>query len=175
MKMNTATIIAAVIGISSMLTVDYFIREHIAAKRTCSDKAYPYIYADKNDVAEVKGAFRLWLGSANGMSCDVSIWISPAEANRDPQNQFYWSLPQYRIGRQYIHEGSYILNRDIGIGNYIVEMATSNGTIIESFQIVELDRDGIKTVEQIGSFTKNNKLLPTPSELQSISRTEKLR
>src|ERR1700733_5509655 len=121
MKMNTATIIAAVIGISSMLTVDYFIREHIAAKRTCSDKAYPYIYADKNDVAEVKGAFRLWLGSANGMSCDVSIWISPAEANRDPQNQFYWSLPQYRMPSSSFNKGSYILNRDIGIVNILLK------------------------------------------------------
>ena len=152
------------IGIS-----DYFIREYVAAKRTCSDKAYPYIFADKDDVKEAKGSLRLWVGSANGMSCDISIWISPAEANRDANNPLYWSLPQYKFGYKYLYEGSIKLGKDIGYGNYIVEMATSNGTVVEEFRISkeEINKgSGIEIATQGTLFKKNNQILPLPEELR---------
>lgn len=139
----------------ALMGTDWYLRTHVG-KRTCD--GYPYIFADKDDLKEGKSTFRLWLGSNGGMTCDLSVWFSPTEANRDSNNSAYWSMPQYKIGRPYIHEGSTLLNKDIEVGNYIVEMATANGTVIEHFQI----ENGMQRVD----LKKDNKPLPLPSELQ---------
>ena len=151
---------------------DYFIRQN-AIKSACSDESYPYIYADKSDLAEGKATFNLWLGSNKGNSCDVSIWISPAEANRDASNPLYWSLPQFKLGQQFLYEGSIKLNnKDIRPGNYIVELANRNGTVIENLDIEEsLELNGLHSQQikhnyQSIKLMKNNAKLPLLTELR---------
>lgn len=139
----------------ALMGTDWYLRTHVG-KRTCD--GYPYIFADKGDLKEGKSTFRLWLGSNGGMTCDLSVWFSPAEVNRDSNNPAYWSMPQYKIGRPYIHEGSTLLSKDIEPGSYIVEMATANGTVVEHFNVMEK----IQSIK----LEKDNKTLPLPSELR---------
>jgi hypothetical protein len=136
------------IGILALIGVDWQFRAYYS-KRVCD--GYPYMYADKGDLAEGKGAFRIWLASKGGISCDVSIWLSPAEAKRDANNPLYWSMPKYRIGKTFIYEGSVLIDNDIMNGEYIVELSTGNGTYIEYWEI-------LNKVQSIAVYKGNNKI-----------------
>ena len=119
------------------------------ADLTNGGDAYPYVYADVSDLRGGKDMYRLWVGSAGGPSYYVSIWVSPAEANRDANDPNYWSLSRLKTGKQLIYKGSTLLGSEIEPGDYWVELSARNGTVIERLtiaggkQTIVLTRDGM--------------------------------
>ncbi len=114
-------------------------------KYTVGGEAYPYVFADESDVRDGKDELRLWLGSAKGPTYYVAMWVSPAEAKRDPNDERYWSLPAYKDGKQVIYEGATLMGKTIKPGSYYIEMSARNGTVVERLDIA----DNKQTIELV--------------------------
>lgn len=155
------------------ITGDYALREYYNNKKpieiVCSDEPYPYLFADNTDIQTGKDSFRLWIGSAGGISCDVSIWISPAEVNRDASNPLYWSLRKYKAGKRLLYKEPVMLGQDIDPGDYIVEMSTRAGTVIEHLEIKNISASTTPIIIQEIKLERNGKELVLPSDAMLLS------
>ena len=169
--MNRWTLSIVVLGFVGLGAWDWYLRAHHYAQEAADlmngGDAYPYIYADPSDLKEGKESARVWIGSAGGPSYYVSIWISPAEANRDANNPLYWSLSKYKSGKPLVYKGAVQLGYEITPGDYFVEISARNGTVVERLNIwdghVHTPTDGV--YHQTISLLRDGKELPVPSIL----------
>ena len=95
---------------------------------------FVYVRGDDGDIAANASEIRLWI-EATGVMSGVSVFISPAEANRDYNNPVYWSLANLRYGRNTVYKGGVLMGGSIQPGDYIVEIAARNGSLVERLQI----------------------------------------
>jgi hypothetical protein len=67
----------------------------------------------------------------------VQYWISPASANRNPDDQAYWSIDKPKTP-MVIGKGSFWFGRALPLGSYFVEFSSPYQAWVERFDIVEL-------------------------------------
>lgn len=115
--------------------IDYFVRQMNGGS------AFPYVKADVHDGDKVK----LWIGSAGGPTYNVSVFISPFEAGRDPNNPLYWSLSDNKQGYALVYEGAVLMGIALPAGKYYIEIAARNGTVVEVLTIAP----GVRTIELV--------------------------
>ena len=136
----TSAVAAAAIGIFDWAYRTVHLAREIHLQNN-GGEAYPYVIADKADLADGKDRIRLWLGAHGGEVYDLSIWISPAAANRDAHDPLYWSIGK-KWGSRLVYENPVLIDADLEPGDYFIEMSAKNGTVVERLTI----GDGIQMV-----------------------------
>jgi hypothetical protein len=90
--------------------------------------------------------------NGSGGKPGTSYWISPASAQRNPDDQRYWSLDKAKPP-VIISKGSFWFGRALPLGSYFIEFSTPYQAWVEKLEIAEVDgnyRQSI-TITKVGS------------------------